>query len=301
MSRKSFSIKEKITLIKEFEKSRLNQKDFASYKNISASTLRTILKNRSQYVAAHEGIGRKKIRSAKYEDLEIILKNWFLQARSSNIPVSGPILQEKALHVANSLGITDFTASTGWLDRFKVRHSIVYKQICGESKPVNPDVASDWKYQIPTLVSGYEPSQIYSVAEFGIFFKLMPDNIPLGLKSEKCYGGKLSKERLTVLVCTNSTGTDKKKPLIIGKYGKPRCLKNVKTLPCTYSSQHRAWMTGERFTQWLKDWDTESKGRRILLLVGNCAAHPKNVNLKNIKLVFCPRTPQVNFNRSIKE
>jgi hypothetical protein len=288
MSRKTFSIKEKNELIKECDRSALNQKDFAASKNISASTLRTILKKRSEFVSTREGTGRKKIRSAKYEELETILKNWFIQARRSHVSISGPILQERARQVANSLGIADFTASTGWLDRFKTRHSLIYKkQICGESKSVNPDLPTDWKNQISALTSGYESSEIYNAREFGLFFKVMPDKF-LVLKHEKCHGGKLSKERLTVLVCTNMTGTDKKKALVIGKYAKSRCLKNVKTLPCIYSSQSRAWMTGDRFIQWLHDWDTELKDRKILLLIDNCAAYPKEVNLKNIKLVFLP-------------
>lgn len=287
MSRKSFSIKEKVDLIKAFEESTLNQKDFAASKNISASTLRTILHKRKEIVLTQEGCSRKKQRSGKYEELEAVLKRWFIQARTSNIPISGPILQEKALQVAALLGIPNFTASTGWLDRFKNRHSIIYRQISGESSSVNNETASDWKNQISTLTSGYNPSDIYNADEFGLFFKIMPDK-SLVLKNEKCHGGKLSKERLTVLVCTNSSGTDKKKPLVIGKYAKPRCFKNVKTLPCVYCSQSRAWMTADRFIEWLHEWDTELKERKILLLVDNCAAHPKEVDMKNIKLVFLP-------------
>jgi hypothetical protein len=54
--------------MKEFDRSTLNQKDFAASKNISGSTLRTILK-KNEFVSA-EGTSRKKIQSAKYEELE---------------------------------------------------------------------------------------------------------------------------------------------------------------------------------------------------------------------------------------
>ena len=50
MSRKSLSIKEKKNLITEFDKSNLNQKDFAASKNMSASSLRTILKKRDEFL-----------------------------------------------------------------------------------------------------------------------------------------------------------------------------------------------------------------------------------------------------------
>ena len=43
---------------------------------------------------------------------------------------------------------------------------------------------------------------------------------------------------LTVLGCTNATGTHKLKPVLIGKSAKPRCFKNVNmdALPVTYKS-----------------------------------------------------------------
>lgn len=49
------------------------------------------------------------------------------------------------------------------------------------------------------------------------------------LKHEKCVGGNLSKERLTVLLCANMTvQVDKEKPLVIGKAACPRGFKNAK-------------------------------------------------------------------------
>ena len=56
----------------------------------------------------------------------------FQQKKNQNIPLSGPLIQEKALETANSLGISNFNSSNGWLDRFKTRHNIIGKLICGE-------------------------------------------------------------------------------------------------------------------------------------------------------------------------
>ena len=44
----------------------------------------------------------------------------------------------------------------------------------------------------------------------------MPDKT-LRVKREKCTGGKLSKERVTVLVGANMSGSEKRKLLVIGK------------------------------------------------------------------------------------
>ena len=37
---------------------------------------------------------------------------------------------------------------------------------------------------------------------------------------------KRSKEKITVLLCTNDDGNDKRKSLMIGKYNKLRCFEN---------------------------------------------------------------------------
>ena len=49
---------------------------------------------------------------------------WFQQARLKNIPISGPIIQEKALQYARELGYNDFKASSGWLDSWKSRFNV---------------------------------------------------------------------------------------------------------------------------------------------------------------------------------
>ena len=290
--RKTFSVLEKCEILRKFDESTLNQKDLANSLGMSASTLRTIVSNRKTIEEnAVLGAGRrKKVRLGKYDNLEHILLQWFQQARASQININGPIIQEKAREIAKELGITEFTASTGWLDRFRQRHGIIYRQISGEAESVSEDVVETWiSLSLKEIVKEYKPNEIYNADEFGLFFQLMPDK-SLVLKTEKCHGGKLSKQRLTVLLCANSDGSEKMKPLVIGKSAKPRCFKNVKSFPCDYASQRRAWMTCDRFVAWLQAWDRAltCQKRRVLLFVDNCPAHPKDVPLKNIKLAFLP-------------
>uniref|UniRef100_A0A1B6G5E8 HTH CENPB-type domain-containing protein n=1 Tax=Cuerna arida TaxID=1464854 RepID=A0A1B6G5E8_9HEMI len=183
----------------------------------------------------------------------------------------------------------DFTCSNGWIDRFKARHSITFAKICGETKSVDPSVTSGWLTETwPVVRQPYKDEDIFNGDETGLFYKLTPDKT-LQFKNEKCVGGKLSKVRLTVFVCANMTGTEKRKLLVIGKSAKPRCFKNVKRLPVNYTANKKAWMTSKIFEDELRKWDNElaSRNRKILLLVDNCAAHPK-LNLTNINLVFFP-------------
>ncbi|CAK1587236.1 unnamed protein product [Parnassius mnemosyne] len=78
--------------------------------------------------------------------------------------------------------------------------------------------------------------------------------------------------------------------LVIGKAKNLRCFKNVKSLPVTYDAQSRSWMTGLRFINWSKALGDhfQIKCRRIILFIDYCPALPKDVELKNITLVFLP-------------
>src|SRR5437773_5811597 len=74
------------------------------------------------------------------------------------------------------------------------------------------------------------------------------------------------------------------KPLVIGKYAKPRCFKhiNTNTLGVTYKSSPKAWMTGLLFQSWIKEFDAKMAGRNVILLLDNAPSHvTNNLNLHN--------------------
>jgi hypothetical protein len=156
--------------------------------------------------------------------------------------ISGPLLQREALAVATSLENDQFKASTGWLDSFKKRHNIVWNGVCGVSKDVDESVVSEYKPKLLELISSFEPKNIYNADETGLFFRILPTK-SLAVKGGKCTGGKMYKERLTVLLCGNMVG-EMEKPLVIGKAAKPRCFKNLKinNLPVIWKNNKKAWM-----------------------------------------------------------
>jgi hypothetical protein len=53
------------------------------------------------------------VKKSRFEELEDILKDWFENARSSNLPVSDVVLWEKAMQVVRGLQIYNFSASCG--------------------------------------------------------------------------------------------------------------------------------------------------------------------------------------------
>jgi len=67
------------------------------------------------------------------------------------------------------------------------------------------------------------------------------------IKNDKCFGGKQSKEQVTLMVCSNMTGIEKQKLLIIGKSKNPRRFKDIKSLKTKYNLNNKAWMTLDIF------------------------------------------------------
>ena len=66
---------------------------------------------------------------------------------------------------------------------------------------------------------------------------------------------KKSKDRLTVLLCTNADGSEKLMPVVSGKSQNPGCIKNIKSLPVTYLANRKEWMSDEIFIEWFKKMD----------------------------------------------
>jgi hypothetical protein len=200
--------------------------------------------------------------------------------------------------------LENFKASDGWLQLFKRRHSIVFKSVQGEAADVDIEGLKAWQQDVlQKEISKFKEDDVYNADESGLFWHLLP-NRTLAFKGtvqilvwkkkmkefpgEPCTSGKKSKERITMLVCANSSGTEKKPIFIVCKAANPRCFKN-KVVPLKYEANTKAWMTGKIFEMWLNEWDKklQSDKRKILLCLDNFSGHP-NLPLNNIKMIFFP-------------
>lgn len=266
------------------------KQDIAKEFNIPQSTLSTVLKNKAKFEEESDLSAKtKKSKSCELKDVEECVLKWLKNCRDKNVPIGGPILQEKAQQFAVQLGHANFRASNGWLQNFKKRNELVFRKVCGESASVDDSVCTEWKEKIAGLTDGFAPDAVYNADETGLFFKCLPDKT-ISFKGDKCHGGKSSKDRVTVLLCANSTGTHKLKPLVIGKSKRPRCFKNVNDFPTDYMANKKAWMNCDTFSDWLKKTDKEmkKKKKKIIIFVDNCTAHGDLPKLTNITLKFFP-------------
>jgi hypothetical protein len=197
VKRKAISLDTKIGIINEIDDGKLSKTLIADKYGLKKSTLSTIIKNRDSIKSAYESDclspARKKMRFGRHEEVDDALLKWFREARSSNIPLSGETLMLKANELAKMLGYDDFTASSGFIERFKKRHGIISKSVCGESAAVDLSITEKFMTEtLPQLLKDYEPKDIFNADETGLFYKLLLDKT-LQFKGEKCHGGKRGK------------------------------------------------------------------------------------------------------------
>ena len=91
--------------------------------------------------------------------------------------------------------------------------------------------------------------------------------------------------------CCNLSGTDKRKPLMIGVSKSPRPFKNFKAKKyIEYSNNKKARMASEVFNAYFFRLGQKSDkgGRKICLFVDSCSAHKINVKFKKIEIQFIP-------------
>ena len=74
----------------------------------------------------------------------------------------------KVTELAHLLGYAAFACSTGWLERFKARHGIVFRKMSGESASVTSDMTVDWLLtRLPSLLDEFRPDDMMKLAYFG--------------------------------------------------------------------------------------------------------------------------------------
>jgi hypothetical protein len=175
----------------------------------------------------------RKMKSSEHQKIDNALYLWFTQQRERGIPLSEPILQAKAISLGEELPVREapetFTASDGWLTRWKKRHGIRQLKICGEKLSADAAAVKEFQMRFKLIMEeeGYTPCQIYNADETGLNFKMLPTKTLASKTESAAPGYKRSKKRVTILACSNSSGNQKLPLMCIGKSAKPRAFKHI--------------------------------------------------------------------------
>ncbi|GFT06111.1 tigger transposable element-derived protein 4 [Nephila pilipes] len=164
----------------------------------------------------------------------------------------------------------------------KILKKIVAKVQSGESKDVDDNDYKNWIIDTLTkILKESKQENIFNADETALFFQCLPLKI-LTFKNERCFGGKHSKARITVMLGANMTGHQILKPLVIGRIKTPRCFKGGKSLEVDYDFNKKIWIMSEICENWNQKLNKRmvKECRKIALLLDNSSAHPKEINPK---------------------
>ncbi|CAG8840698.1 35064_t:CDS:2, partial [Gigaspora margarita] len=128
-----------------------------------------------------------------------------------------------------------------WLYKFKQRHKLGWIKKHGEDASVDNAI-------VVATIPHFEPDTTLVT---------------------KCLKEKKDLEWLTLALCANTNGTDKRKIFIIGKSSNPHCFKEVNhnRLGIKYNASKKAWMTMILFQKWLEEFDLKMASHKIIFLL----------------------------------
>ena len=289
----------KIEIIKRISSGE-KQADIADEYGVKRSTIKSLMLKADNYLSIWKKgsfhPSSKRLKGPKREDIEKVLYAWYQQTFVNGTSVTGSILCSKALDFAQKLGHTDFKATHGWLDRFKKRKNIVFGRTSNKKRRVDDEQLkeikpAEWQQNIvPQLLTEFQPNDIFAVEETGLLYKSSPLVVP-SMNGNRCAAGVKAKQRLTLVLCANLTGSEKFPLLVIGQNAKPASVHQVKSLPVQYICNLKSWITEEGFTAWLNDIDSWAvqQGRKICIIASNLPIHSKPLSLRAVKLVIAPK------------
>ena len=186
-----------------------------------------ILKEKDRWVAIDNDsyqANLKREKKIQFPIIEEALTVWLDKALQAKLVLTESILTTKALDFAVLCNEEKFKASNGWLDNFKKRHNLRQYNIHGEAGSAPIQDLDSMRERLRQTLRDYDPKDIFNCDETGLFWKMKPSHT---ISNGPVVGTKQSKDRVTILLTCNSTGTEKLRPLFIHKYENPRVLKNI--------------------------------------------------------------------------
>ncbi|XP_046746442.1 jerky protein homolog-like [Diprion similis] len=303
----NFTLKQKIDILNNIKCGNKSRYAICQEYNIGESTLRKWIhdedKLREFWSKNNTCSSHKKIRTEDNPHLGEALFIWYNENRISGIPVTGPVLKAKA-RILNKLldGKKNFSASNGWFSKWKKRYNIRELSISGEKKPSDANAVEQCIIELSKLINRNSLSrcQIFNCDETVLNYKMLPDQETGKKIEEQQELKKINNERVTVMACSNSDGSLKLPLVVIGRWEKPRSLKNIQSsnIPVFYASQQKARLNRKIFNEWFeKEFVTRVAGflterslpLNAILIVDNASSHLAiKASFGDIKTHFLP-------------
>ncbi|OUC42290.1 CENP-B DNA-binding domain protein [Trichinella nativa] len=149
---------QKRDVLEKLRTGKMSMREVASEYGIALSTVSNIRKNEAQILSQLDGSSpksrRRRMRKTVNAEVNELMFQFFVRCRTKLIPITGQLLQTKAVDIARRMGINDFHASSGWLESFTRRHNIKFRTISGEAAAVEPSVIDEPSANIHECTEG---------------------------------------------------------------------------------------------------------------------------------------------------
>ncbi|EPY50412.1 hypothetical protein SPOG_05200 [Schizosaccharomyces cryophilus OY26] len=139
--------------------------------------------------------------------------------------------------------------------------------------------------RIHELKNSYAINDIFNMDEISFFWKLTPKRI---IRKNNIGGVERNKAFVTVTICCNANGTERLPLWIIGYSKEPRAFQAAKIPPhnlnIIWKHNGVATMSDSIMEEWLRWFDSQMKGRNVLLLLDSSSIHQTSIqNIRNSK------------------
>ncbi|KAM5249062.1 tigger transposable element-derived protein 3 [Ctenodactylus gundi] len=286
----ALSLAEKIQVLELLGESKMSQSEVARRFQVSQPQISRICKNKEKLLAdwcsGTANRERKRKRESKYSGIDEALLCWYHIARAQAWDVTGPVLLHKAKELADIMG-QDFVPSIGWLVRWKRRNNVGLgaRHVLTQQLPTeSPSPGLTNQAEPPLSLKDFSPEDIFGCAEVPLLYRAVP-------------GGAVTCDRVHVLLCANSRGTEKRRVLVGGLQADPRCFFGVsrEALPASYHPDPDI-----PWSEWLAQFDQDMgcQGRQVALLlaarvVEELTGPPKLHHVQLLPLAASSPTPSL--------
>lgn len=108
------------------------------------------------------------------QQLEEAVILWVNVAENNKIPINWDLIKLKATLFAERIGIQDFQASHGWMQKFGKRHGIKMNRIHGEAGSADISAIEIDKASIKESIDRFALKDVYNFDETALFYAAPP-------------------------------------------------------------------------------------------------------------------------------
>ncbi|KAG0442120.1 Tigger transposable element-derived protein 6 [Dictyocoela muelleri] len=284
---KKLSEKEISDFEKDFRINGISERNLAQKYKISKGS---VFRLKKHLEGSRSGTLNLQAKTPNFQSLDDQVFEVFVRLRADNVPLNGTTIKMIARKISKKLNLHTFKCSNGWLENFKRRHELTFKNISGESKSADITFVESFKAVLKNKIDEYGEKNIFNCDETALYYKNPPKK-SFVTPEDLCKGSKSNKMRITVMLTCSMAG-EKFKPLIIGKANNPRPMNgfNPEEVGVEYTSSSKAWMTTKIFKKYINNINEKlrKEGRKILLILDNATPHSL-LELSNVELLFLPK------------